>query len=115
MFEGPTPASAGSSISGVADHSKSARYAGGLSVEEIAQEHREADRLNKRFGKDFRILKGIESDILVDGSLHYADDVLERLDFVVASIHGRLKLDRKAQTQRLLRAVSHPRPPSSAT
>ena len=93
---------------GVADHSKSAHYAGGLSVEEIAQQHREADRLNKRFGKDFRILKGIESDILADGSLDYPDEVLERFDFVVASIHGRFKLDRKAQTQRLLRAISDP-------
>ncbi|RXH22997.1 DNA polymerase/3'-5' exonuclease PolX [Bradyrhizobium zhanjiangense] len=93
---------------GVADHSKSAHYAGGLSVEEIAQQHREADRLNKRFGKDFRILKGIESDILADGSLDYDDDVLERFDFVVASIHGRFKLDCKAQTQRLLRAISDP-------
>lgn len=93
---------------GVADHSKSAHYAGGLSVEEIAQQHREADRLNKRFGKDFRILKGIESDILADGSLDYPDDVLERFDFVVASVHGRFKLDRKAQTQRLLRAISDP-------
>ncbi|MGY4411111.1 histidinol phosphatase-like PHP family hydrolase [Bradyrhizobium sp. LB7.1] len=93
---------------GVADHSKSAQYAGGLSVEEIAQQHREADRLNKRFGKDFRILKGIESDILADGSLDYPDDVLARFDFVVASIHGRFKLDRKAQTQRLLRAIADP-------
>ncbi|MEY9127616.1 helix-hairpin-helix domain-containing protein [Bradyrhizobium yuanmingense] len=93
---------------GVADHSKSAHYAGGLSDEEIAQQHLEADRLNKRFGKDFRILKGIESDILADGSLDYDDDVLERFDFVVASIHGRFKLDRKAQTQRLLRAISDP-------
>jgi DNA polymerase (family X) len=91
---------------GVADHSKSAHYAGGLSVEEIAQQHRDADRLNKRFGKDFRILKGIESDILADGSLDYDDHVLERFDFVVASIHGRFRLDRKAQTQRLLRAIS---------
>jgi DNA polymerase (family X) len=93
---------------GVADHSKSAHYAGGLSVEEIAEQHREADRLNKRFGKDFRILKGIESDILADGSLDYPEEVLERFDFVVASIHGRFKLDRKAQTQRLLRAISDP-------
>jgi DNA polymerase (family 10) len=93
---------------GVADHSKSAHYAGGLSVEEIAQQHREADRLNKRFGKGFKILKGIESDILADGSLDYPDDVLEGFDFVVASIHGRFKLDRKAQTQRLLRAISDP-------
>lgn len=93
---------------GVADHSKSAHYAGGLSVEEIAHQHREADRLNKRLGKDFRILKGIESDILADGSLDYPEDVLERFDFVVASIHGRFKLDRKAQTQRLLRAIADP-------
>src|SRR6185369_1316663 len=63
---------------GVADHSKSAHYAGGLSVEEIAEQHREADRLNKRYGKDFRILKGIESDILADGSLDYPDEVLAR-------------------------------------
>ncbi|QQO12573.1 DNA polymerase/3'-5' exonuclease PolX [Bradyrhizobium diazoefficiens] len=93
---------------GVADHSKSAHYAGGLSIEEIVQQQREADRLNKRFGKDFRILKGIESDILADGSLDYDDEVLDRFDFVVASIHGRFKLDRKAQTERLLRAISNP-------
>lgn len=93
---------------GVAEHSKSAHYAGGLSVEQIAERHREADRLNKRLGKDFRILKGIESDILADGSLDYPDDVLDRFDFVVASIHGRFKLERKAQTDRLLRAISNP-------
>ena len=58
---------------GVADHSKSAHYAGGLSVVQIEEQHREADRLNRRFGKDFRILKGIESDILADGSLDYSD------------------------------------------
>ncbi|MGY3529345.1 PHP domain-containing protein [Bradyrhizobium sp. USDA 4452] len=92
---------------GVADHSKSAHYAGGLSVEQIEEQHREADRLNRKFGKEFRILKGIESDILADGSLDYPDDVLDRFDFVVASIHGRFKLDRKAQTDRLLRAISN--------
>ena len=92
---------------GVADHSKSAHYAGGLSLEQIEEQHREADRLNRKFGKEFRILKGIESDILADGSLDYPDDVLDRFDFVVASIHGRFKLDRKAQTERLLRAISN--------
>jgi DNA polymerase (family X) len=92
---------------GVADHSKSAHYAGGLSIEQIRQQHREADRLNRRFGRDFRILKGIESDILADGSLDYPDSVLESFDFVVASIHSRFKLDRKTQTERLLRAISN--------
>src|SRR4030081_958162 len=93
---------------GVADHSKSAHYAGGLTIEQIEEQHREANRLNKSFGKDFRILNGIESDILADGSLDYPDEVLEGFDFVVASIHGRFKLDRKGQTDRLLRAISNP-------
>jgi DNA polymerase (family 10) len=93
---------------GVADHSKSAHYAGGLSLEQIDEQHREADRLNRKFGTEFRILMGIECDILADGSLDYPDGVLESFDFVVASIHGRFKLDRKAQTDRLLRAVANP-------
>jgi DNA polymerase (family 10) len=93
---------------GVADHSKSAHYAGGLSIEQIEKQHHEADRMNKKSGKDFRLLKGIESDILADGSLDYPDEVLDRFDFVVASIHGRFKLDRMAQTDRLLRAISNP-------
>ena len=97
-----------SEVFGVADHSKSAHYAGGLSVEQIKEQHREAARLNKKFGKDFRILKGIESDILADGSLDYPEDVLSSFDFVVASIHGRFKMDRKAQTDRLLRAIANP-------
>jgi DNA polymerase (family 10) len=93
---------------GVADHSKSAHYAGGLSIEQIEEQHREADRLNKLFGKGFRILKGIESDILADGSLDYPEEVLGSFDFVVASIHSRFKLDPNAQTERLLRAISNP-------
>ena len=93
---------------GVADHSKSAHYAGGLSIEEIEQQHAEIDRLNKRYGRTFRILKGIESDILPDGSLDYPDDVLERFDFIVASVHSRFKLDRNTQTERILRAVANP-------
>src|SRR4029078_13280450 len=83
---------------GVADHSKSAHYAGGLSVEEIEAQHAEIDRLNKRYGKSFRILKGIESDILADVALDYPDEVLSRFDFVVASVHGRFKLNRQTQT-----------------
>ena len=58
---------------GVADHSRSAHYAGGLSQEEVAEQQAEADRLNKKYGKRFRIFKGVESDILVDGSLDYPE------------------------------------------
>jgi DNA polymerase (family X) len=93
---------------GVADHSQSARYAGGLSLEEIAEQHAEIDRLNARYDGMFRICKGIEADILADGSLDYADDVLDRFDFVIASVHSRFRLDREAQTARILRAVANP-------
>jgi DNA polymerase (family X) len=93
---------------GVADHSRSAHYAGGLSPEEVAEQQAEADRLNKKYGKRFRIFKGIESDILIDGSLDYPEEVLDTFDFVVASVHGRFKMDRAAQTERIIRAVSNP-------
>src|SRR5438552_17384428 len=98
----------GFSYFGVADHSQSAHYAGGLSLDEIAEQHSETDRLNKRYGDSFRIFKGIESDILPDGSLDYPEDVLARFDFVVASVHSRFKLDRKQQTERIIRAVANP-------
>ncbi len=93
---------------GVTDHSQSAHYAGGLSNEEIGAQHAEIDRLNKRYSGNFHIFKGIESDILPDGSLDYSDDILRRFDFIVASIHGQFRLERAAQTERLLRAVRNP-------
>jgi DNA polymerase (family 10) len=93
---------------GVADHSRSAGYAGGLSLAEIGEQHAEVDRLNARYGPAFRIFKGIESDILPDGSLDYPEDVLARFDFVVASVHSRFRLDRGEQTARIIRAVSNP-------
>ena len=91
---------------GVADHSQSAHYAGGLSLEENSDQHREADRLNKRYGKSFRILKGIEADILGDGSLDYLDRVLSKFDFVIASVHSRFKMPKKEQTERIIKAIS---------
>jgi DNA polymerase (family 10) len=94
---------------GVADHSRSAHYAGGLSIDEIAAQHAEIDHLNSKNRGRFRILKGIESDILPDGSLDYPDEVLASFDFVVASVHSRFRLDRQAQTERIIRAVSNPR------
>jgi DNA polymerase (family 10) len=93
---------------GVADHSKSAHYAGGLSVDEVKEQRVEADRLNRTYGSRFQILKGIESDILPDGSLDYSDSVLAKFDFVVASVHGQFRKDRETQTERILRAVAHP-------
>jgi DNA polymerase (family 10) len=93
---------------GIADHSQSAHYAGGLSIAALQAQQEEIDRLNRRYGDRFHIFKGVESDILLDGSLDYPEQVLKRCDFVVASIHSRFKLDRKTQTERILRAVANP-------
>jgi DNA polymerase (family 10) len=98
----------GFSYFGVADHSKSAHYAGGLSLEQIAVQHEAIEELNRHYGDGFRIFKGIESDILADGSLDYADEILGRFDFVVASVHGQFRKDRASQTERILRAVANP-------
>jgi DNA polymerase (family 10) len=93
---------------GVTDHSQTAHYAGGLTVEEIDAQHVEIDRLNKRSAGKFRIFKGIESDILPDGSLDYPDEVLRRFDFIVASVHGQFRMDLASQTDRIVRAVRNP-------
>jgi DNA polymerase (family 10) len=93
---------------GIADHSRSAGYAGGLSIEEIEAQHALIDRLNAGYAGKFRIFKGIESDILPDGALDYPDPVLARFDFVVASVHSRFALDREAQTARIVRAAANP-------
>ena len=60
------------------------------------------------YGGSFRVFKGIESDILLDAALDYPDEVLQRFDFVVASVHSRFRLDRKTQTERIIRAVENP-------
>jgi DNA polymerase (family 10) len=98
----------GYSYFGVADHSQSAGYAGGLSQDEIEAQHADIKRLNKKYQGKFHIFKGIESDILADGALDYPDEVLQTFDFVVASVHSRFRLDKETQTARLLRAVENP-------
>ncbi|HAE82006.1 MAG TPA: DNA polymerase/3'-5' exonuclease PolX [Ktedonobacter sp.] len=93
---------------GMADHSKAAAYAGGLTEDRLRQQHEEIDRLNEEFAGRLHILKGTECDILKDGVLDYADDVLAELDFVVASIHSNFNLSPAEQTQRMIRAISNP-------
>ena len=93
---------------GIADHSRSAGYAGGLSIERVYAQWAEIDRLNARFGKHFRLFKGTECDILADGQLDYPDEVLAGFDYVVASVHSRFELPREAMTARVVAAVSHP-------
>jgi DNA polymerase (family 10) len=91
----------------ICDHSRSAVYAGGLSIEKVMQQHAEIDKLNEKLAP-FRIFKGIESDILTDGSLDYPDDILALFDLVVASVHSGLRMDEEKATQRLLKAIQNP-------
>ncbi len=77
-------------------------------VAEETRLQRGPELVNAAFDGSFRLFKGIESDILPDGSLDYPDDVLRQFDFIVASIHGQFRMDREAQTDRLLRAVANP-------
>ena len=92
---------------GIADHSRTASYAGGLEIEKVLKQHAEIDELNKELAP-FRIFKGIESDILGDGSLDYPEDVLASFDFVVSSVHSVLNMDIHRATERLLRAIANP-------
>jgi DNA polymerase (family 10) len=92
---------------GISDHSKSAFYAKGLYEDKVVKQHQEIDELNRKLAP-FKIFKGIESDILMDGSLDYADNVLASFDFIVASIHSVLKMDIEKATNRLIRAVENP-------
>ena len=92
---------------GIADHSRTASYAGGLDIEKVMKQHAEIDELNKELAP-FKIFKGIESDILGDGSLDYPTEVLGSFDFIVASVHSILNMDVKRATDRLIRAISNP-------
>jgi DNA polymerase (family X) len=92
---------------GIADHSRSAAYAGGLSPAAVRKQHAEIDRWNVAGGRA-RLFKGIESDILADGSLDYPDDLLAAFDYVVGSVHSGFHLSERQMTDRLIRAVENP-------
>lgn len=93
---------------GITDHSKSAFYANGLKLDRLQEQWQAIDELNKELAP-FKIFKGIESDILANGSLDYEDEILAQFDFIIASIHSNLKMDEQKATQRLINAIEHPR------
>lgn len=92
---------------GICDHSKSAQYAGGLKEDQVIEQHHEINRLNQQLSP-FHIFKGIESDILYDGSLDYSADVLRTFDFIVASVHSNLKMNEEKAMARLIKAIENP-------
>ena len=96
---------------GVSDHSQSNTYAGGLTREAILTQHEEIEALNAAYverGIVFRVLKGIEADILPCGRLDYDDGFLQRFDFVIGSIHTRYGMNEQQMTDRVLRALDDP-------
>jgi DNA polymerase (family X) len=95
----------------VCDHSVGLGMVGGLDAERLAAQAKEIAALNARWeaeGIDFRLLRGIEVEVLADGSLGLPDEVLAQLDVVVASIHSGLRQDRETITVRCLKAIRNP-------
>lgn len=92
----------------ITEHSRRQRMAHGLDAQRLRAQGEEIDRLNRQ-AKGFRLLKGIEVDILEDGSLDLPDSALAGLDLVVAAVHSRFELSRARQTERILCALAHPR------
>jgi DNA polymerase (family 10) len=93
---------------GIADHSPSLTIANGLTPDRVREQQAEIDAVGKRI-TGLRLFKGTECDILPDGSLDYADDVLAGFDYVVASVHSQFGQPAEQMTQRIVRALAHPR------
>ena len=91
----------------ITDHSKSLGVAGGLSDEDLLKHTDECRAMNEKFS-DIRVLAGTEVDIRQDGTLDYPDELLEKLDFVVASLHTGFKQDKATLTMRVVRAMQNP-------
>lgn len=92
---------------GISDHSQAARYANGLTPERLRAQRAEVEAARAAH-PGLLVLHGVECDIMPDGSLDLPDDCLAELDFVIASVHTELGMDRDRMTARLVRAVSHP-------
>lgn len=93
---------------GIADHSKASFQAHGLETDRLLAQVAEICELNKTFGGHFKLFAGVECDIHKDGTLDFPNDVLARLDYVVASIHAVFSLPEAEMTKRIIRAISNP-------
>lgn len=99
----------GYSYIAMTDHSKSLHIANGLDKDKLKVQHKQIDKLNEEFAGKFRIFKGAEVDILSDGTLDYDDEILNTLDFVLAAIHIGTKMSKEKMTERVLKAINHPK------
>lgn len=93
---------------GVADHSKAAAYARGLSDARVKEQVKEIDALNARL-KNFRLFKGTECDILPNGDLDWSEKTLSLFEYVVISVHSSFKMTEAEMTKRVIKALKHKR------
>ncbi|QGT99712.1 DNA-dependent DNA polymerase family X [Candidatus Syntrophocurvum alkaliphilum] len=96
----------GLSYIAITDHSKSLPISGGLNEDKLKLQGKVIDSINEKYS-DIKILKGIEVDILKDGSLDFDDDILRDLDIVVASVHSNFNFDKNKQTERIITAINN--------
>ena len=92
----------------MSDHSKAAFYADGLKEDQVEAQWNEIDEINATYDDGFKVYKGIEADILNDGSMDYGDDFLSQFEVVVASIHSQLNMDIDKASRRLIKAIENP-------
>lgn len=90
----------------ICDHSRSLPVAGGLTIKEVLQQSEAIRQLNKKL-KGITFLAGTEMDILSDGRLDFPDNVLAKLDFVIAAIHSGFKQDKETLTMRIIKAMQN--------
>jgi DNA polymerase (family 10) len=96
---------------GISDHTKFLKIESGLDEKQLLKQHEVINKINEKFGKQglkFKVLHGCETNILDDGSVDIKDDVLEKLDYVIAGVHSNLKMARKEMTQRIIKAMQNP-------
>ncbi|MGB9856620.1 MAG: DNA polymerase/3'-5' exonuclease PolX [Dictyoglomaceae bacterium] len=91
----------------ISDHSQALGVAGGLTPEQIEKQRKEIYELSKKY-KDFKIIHGIEANILSDGSLDLPHEVLEKFDLVIAGLHSGFKQSKEKITERLISAIKNP-------
>ena len=98
----------GLKVLAITDHSKSLGIAGGLSEKELLEQRQEIDKVQEQLGVSLQLLQGSEVEIRADGSLDYSDEVLAKLDIVIASLHTSLRQNRQKITSRLIKAIENP-------
>jgi DNA polymerase (family 10) len=92
---------------GISDHTKFLAFDGGLNEKQLLEQSELIGKINKKFGGKFRILHGCEANILNDGSIDIADEVLEKLDYVIAGVHSSMKMEKAEMTARIIKAMEN--------